>query len=112
MPVGTMRLLLTVIALVLGGASVCNARSGYVSGQPSFDCAKARNSVALILCRDPEAARADWEFNSATWAYYFSLDDGGRARLAADERAWRQSLDGLCLLPPPMAGSIFFGSQM
>jgi hypothetical protein len=80
-------------------ATAPHAETGYIPGQPSFDCAKARNTVALILCSGPEAAQVDWNYNAASWAYYFTLSDAGRARMAQDQRGWRQSLDGRCALP-------------
>jgi peptidoglycan hydrolase-like protein with peptidoglycan-binding domain len=72
---------------------------GYVPGQPSIDCTKVHNTVAVILCRLPEAAEADWDLNSASWALYFTVNDSQRRMLDKDQQAWRQSLDQICALP-------------
>ena len=88
-----------IAAILLAATSVCYSQGGYVPGQPSIDCTKAHNTVAVILCRAPEAAQADWELNSALWARYFTLNDTQRRMLDLDQQAWRQSLDRICALP-------------
>jgi peptidoglycan hydrolase-like protein with peptidoglycan-binding domain len=38
---------------------------------PSFDCSQGvRQTLAVILCVDPEAAQADWDVSRAYWALY------------------------------------------
>jgi len=86
-------------SLLLGCISVCHSQTGYIAGQPSIDCTKARNTVALILCSGPEGARADWDLNPASWALYFAIDEAQRPMVDADQQAWRQSLDAICALP-------------
>ena len=88
-----------VAAFLLAGTSASYSQSGYVPGQPSIDCTKARSTVAIILCRVPEAAAADWDVNSASWALYFSVNESRRRIVDADQQAWRQSLDPICALP-------------
>ena len=88
-----------IAALLLATTSVSYSQSGYVSGQPSIDCTNVHNTVALILCSVPEAAQADWNVNSASWALYFTVNDAGRRMLDLDQQAWRQSLDRICALP-------------
>jgi peptidoglycan hydrolase-like protein with peptidoglycan-binding domain len=88
-----------VAAFLLAGTSASYSQSGYIPGQPSFDCTKARSTVAIILCNEPEAAAADWDVNSASWALYFSVNESGRQNVDADQQAWRQSLDAICALP-------------
>jgi len=88
-----------IAALLLATTSVSYSQSGYVSGQPSIDCTNVHNTVALILCSGPEAAQADWDLNSASWALYFTVNDAGRRMLDLDQQAWRQSLDRICALP-------------
>jgi peptidoglycan hydrolase-like protein with peptidoglycan-binding domain len=88
-----------VAAFLLAGTSASYSQSGYIPGQPSFDCTKARSTVAIILCNEPEAAAADWDVNSASWALYFSVNESGRQTVDADQQAWRQSLDAICALP-------------
>jgi peptidoglycan hydrolase-like protein with peptidoglycan-binding domain len=88
-----------VIAFLLACTSVCYSQTNYVPDQPSFDCSEAHNAVALILCSGPNAARVDWDYNSAWWALYFSIDEKRRPMMDVDQDAWRQSLDRLCALP-------------
>src|SRR5262245_322311 len=72
--------------LLLGGGAPAFAFDG-----PSFDCSQGVNSaLAIILCRVPEAAQADWDLASAYWA--FSSDD-------RDQRAFSQSMNQRCVLP-------------
>jgi hypothetical protein len=89
---------LSATALVLSTLA-CNSQTSYVSGRPSIDCQNIRNSVALILCSGPEAAQADWQVNSATWALYFTMNEARRRDLDRDQQTWRQSLDQRCALP-------------
>ena len=84
---------------LIAGSAVCYPEVGYVVGQPSFDCTKARNTVAIILCSGPEAARADWDWNTAYWAYYFSIPGELRPTFDQREQFWRYSLDQICALP-------------
>jgi hypothetical protein len=73
-------------ALLLSGGAPALAFDG-----PSFDCSQGVNSaLAMILCRVPEAAQADWDLASAYWA--FSSDD-------RDQRAFSQSMNQRCALP-------------
>src|ERR1700676_3847245 len=84
---------------LLANVAVAHSQSGYIPNQPSIDCTRARNTVALIICRVPEGARADWDLNAALWALYFAVDEKRRPILDVDQQAWRQSLDGICALP-------------
>jgi Putative peptidoglycan binding domain len=88
-----------IAASLFATTSICYSQSGYVSGRPSIDCANLRNTVALILCNVPEAARADWDVNAASWALNFILNDAERQAFEQDQQTWRQSLDRLCALP-------------
>ena len=92
-----------VVALLLAGTSVSYSGPGYVAGQPSIDCTKARSTVATILCSVPEAAAADWDVNAASWALYFSVNESQQRIVDADQRSWRQSLE-LIVCPAPSAG--------
>ena len=69
-----------VAAFLLAVSSASYAQSGYIPGQPSVDCTKARSTVATILCSVPEAAAADWDVNSASWALYFSVKESQRPK--------------------------------
>ena len=86
-------------SLLLANTGFCYAQTGSFSNSPSIDCSRTSNTVARILCNVPEAARADWEVNSATWALYSSVGGPGQRQLDADEQAWRQSLERTCRLP-------------
>jgi hypothetical protein len=88
----------SVTAFILG-STACYAQTGYVPGRPSIDCSNVYNTVALILCNSTDAAEADWQVNSASWALYFSIDEAQRPKLDLDQQAWRQSLDRVCALP-------------
>ena len=88
-----------VIAFLLVCTRICYSQTSNISDQPSFDCSNARNPVALILCSGPDAARVDWDINSAWWAFYFSIDEKRRPMMDVDQQAWRQSLDRMCALP-------------
>jgi hypothetical protein len=86
-------------SLLLANTGFCYAQTGSFSNSPSIDCSRTRNTVTGILCNVPEAARADWEVNSATWALYSSVGEPGQRQLNADEQAWRQSVERICRLP-------------
>jgi peptidoglycan hydrolase-like protein with peptidoglycan-binding domain/uncharacterized protein YecT (DUF1311 family) len=88
-----------ITVFLLATTSVCYSQAGYVPGQPSIDCTKVHNTVAIILCNVRDAAQADWDLNSAWWARYFTLNDAQRQMLDRGQQAWRQSLDQLCALP-------------
>ena len=103
---------LCAVAFLLGGTAVSHAQSGYIADRPTIDCSKARNAVALVLCSGPRAAQADWELSAAYWSYYFTLDAAARERMAADQRAWRQSLEPICALPRLMTREEQAGQQM
>src|SRR6478672_11980593 len=87
-----------VVAFLLAFTSACYSQTGYIPDQPSFDCSKASNAVAHILCSGPEAARANWAFNSAWWAFYFAIDEKRRPMLDIEQQACRQSLNQICAL--------------
>ena len=42
-----------VVAFLLAFTSACYSQTGYIPDQPSFDCSKASNAVAHILCSVP-----------------------------------------------------------
>jgi peptidoglycan hydrolase-like protein with peptidoglycan-binding domain len=88
-----------IVAGLFATTSISYSQSGYVSGRPSIDCANLSNTVALILCNVPEAARADWDVNAASWALNFNLNDTQRRLFEGEQGTWRQSLDRTCALP-------------
>jgi hypothetical protein len=79
--------LLTLFGLV---ASAGWSQAFAVDG-PSFDCSHGvRQTLAVILCMNAEAARADWEVNRAYWAHY--RDD-------RQETVFNESVNRRCALP-------------
>jgi tetratricopeptide (TPR) repeat protein len=78
------------------------ARSSFISFRPTFDCAKAKSPLALLICLGgEETARADWDFKIAHWARNFSLDKGDRAAFWEDQDKWSRSLNQKCGLSAP-----------
>jgi peptidoglycan hydrolase-like protein with peptidoglycan-binding domain len=78
---------------------------GPAPSQPSFDCAKARSPLAVLICTGEETARADWDFRIASWARYFSLAENDRATFWEDQDNWLKSLNQKCRLTnsPPFS---------
>jgi hypothetical protein len=60
-----------IIQLIILATTVLlsNGQAFAVDG-PSFDCHGVRQTLAVILCMDPEAAQADWDVNRAYWALF------------------------------------------
>jgi peptidoglycan hydrolase-like protein with peptidoglycan-binding domain len=91
---------LLALALVV---SVSGSQAFAVDG-PSFDCSHGvRQTLAVILCMNPEAAKADWDVNSAYWALF--RDD-------REETTFNESVNRGCALPrletpQEQAGRIF-----
>jgi uncharacterized protein YecT (DUF1311 family) len=77
------------------------AQGGSISSRPTFDCGKAKSTLALLICSGEEAARADWDLKVAYWARYFSLDKDDRATFREDQDKWYTSLDQKCQLSAP-----------
>ncbi len=66
----------------------------------SFDCAKDRAPLALIVCRDQSAILAERRTAIAYLAFYFSLDENGRARFRSDHLHWVNDLTAQCTASP------------
>ena len=76
------------------------------TSRPTFDCATARSPLAVLICSDGEAARADWDLVTASWARYFSLNENDRPKFKEDEDKWFASVSRKCQLAshgPPFA---------
>ena len=61
-----------IIQLIILATTVLlsNGQAFPVDG-PTFDCSQGvRQTLAVILCMDPEAAQADWDVNRAYWALF------------------------------------------
>jgi uncharacterized protein len=86
--------------------SLAPASGPNFSSQPTFDCAKARSPLAVLICSDSQAARADWELVTASWARYFSLNENDRPKFKENEDKWFASVARKCKLTsqrPPFA---------
>ena len=66
--------------------------------RPTFNCAKARSPLAVLICSDSEAAQADWDLVTASWARYFSLNESDRPRFTAGQDKWFASVGQKCKL--------------
>jgi uncharacterized protein len=76
-----MRLLIA--GLLLVAASPAFAQSG-----PSFDCAKASNTIEKTICKDPELAKADREMVVAYAALVAKLTGAAKDQLVKDQLSW------------------------
>lgn len=75
----------TAVAFLLG------ASSAFAIDGPSFNCSQGvRNSLAAILCTNPEAAQADWDLSTAYWASFADTQD---------EKRFSESVYQRCALP-------------
>jgi uncharacterized protein len=81
------------------------AQGELLSSRPTFNCAKAKSPLALLICSGEEAARADWNLRIASWARYFSLAEDDRATFWEDQDKWLKSLNQKCRLTnsPPFS---------
>jgi hypothetical protein len=95
------------LAFLLGSIKLATAAQGGGPSfsQPSFDCAKARSPLALLICSGEETARADWDLRVASWARYFSLDEDERATFWEEQDQWLRSVNQKCRLTnsPPFS---------
>lgn len=87
-------LFLSAWALVLGGASYANA-----ARQASFDCAKARAPVELLICGDDEMAALDRQMGELYKSYRSTLSEDGRKNLLQRQRAWGKERLTECDIP-------------
>jgi peptidoglycan hydrolase-like protein with peptidoglycan-binding domain len=99
----------SIAASLLASTSVYS-QAGYVpGGPPTVDCTQVYNTLDSILCRGPEAARADWDLYSAVAALYPPLSDKQGRMQERDDQAWRHSLDANCALPAYLTPEVQFG---
>src|SRR5436190_13774616 len=78
--------------------------------QPTFDCAKARSPLALLICSGGDTARADWDLRVASWARYFSLDERDRTEFWESQDKWLKTIPQRCGLITQ--GPPFFREQI
>ena len=102
----------TIQFIVMAAAILFSGSQAFAVEGPSFDCSQGvRQTLAVILCVNPDAARADWEVNSAYWALF--TDD-------REETTFNEAVNQRCALPPletqqERAGRVFvqeFGRRM
>lgn len=101
---GLVASIVTVLAMgvaVARDATVAVAQGGSLSSRPTFDCAKAKSPLSLLICSGEETARADWDLEIASWARYFSLDKHARATFWQGQDKWLRSLNEKCRLSAP-----------
>ena len=63
---------------------------------PSFDCAKASNTVERAICQDPTLAAADREMAAAYSALAAKLAGPAKAHLVMDQKRWLDSRNRDC----------------
>jgi hypothetical protein len=71
---------------------------GATSSRPTFDCAKAKSSLAVLICSREDTAQADWDLSAAALARYFSLDERGKTDFWKDQDKWLRSISQKCQL--------------
>jgi peptidoglycan hydrolase-like protein with peptidoglycan-binding domain len=77
---------------VIAGVILLSGSKAFAVEGPSFDCSHGvRQTLAVILCVNPEAAQADWDLNSAYWALF--TDD-------REETTFNEAVNERCALPP------------
>jgi hypothetical protein len=77
----------------------------------SFDCAKDRAPLALIVCRDQSAILAERRAAIAYLAFYFSLDENGRTRFRSDHLHWVNDLTAQCTASPSTLHKLLGAAQ-
>lgn len=66
---------------------------------PGFDCAKAAQPLARLICSDPDLSRTDLLFNQAYQALWQQLDRAGQRQLQAEDVAFLNSVRLACGIP-------------
>jgi clan AA aspartic protease (TIGR02281 family) len=66
---------------------------------PGFDCSKANQPLAKLICADDELSRIDLYLNKAYDAYQNTLDAGAKKRLLREENEFIRSVIATCPLP-------------
>ena len=97
---------LSAIVFLLWLAATSDLRAA--EEQPaSFDCAKHQAPLALIVCSDRRAILAERRTAIAYLAFYFSLDENGRARFRNDHLHWVNDLTAQCTASPSTLQKLF-----
>jgi S1-C subfamily serine protease/uncharacterized protein len=80
------------------------ARTSSSSGSPErigpgFDCSKATQSLAFMICADADLSRTDLRFNQAYRALLQQLDEPGRRQLKQDDVQFLEGMQQTCGVP-------------
>lgn len=67
--------------------------------QPSFDCAKAKWPVEILICADADLAHWDNQLGQAYNSRRRGLDETARLRLRDEQRQWAQTRRAQCNIP-------------
>ena len=85
---------ITTLASGIATILLSSTGSGHAVDGPSFDCSHGVNtSLAIILCSNSDAAKADWNLSSAFWAAFKNDRDEN------EQNAFNQSMRWRCSLP-------------
>ncbi len=66
---------------------------------PGFDCAKAAQPLAQLICANPELSKTDLRFNQAYYALRQQLDAAGQRQLREDDLEFLDSVRRFCGVP-------------
>ncbi len=96
------------VLLCLLSFDTASAREG-----PGFDCAKAHQALAQIICADDDLSLIDLRLNQVYSAYRRSLTSEAKRNLDKEEVAFIQSVIATCKIPELAkdAGYIFEGTD-
>lgn len=75
------------------------------SSKPTINCSNVQTPLPMILCTDPNAARADWDVNAAAWANLGQLDGEARGAFQKEQDGWVQSIFKTCKLDSTISES-------
>ncbi len=88
--------LLAYSAIALAGFSLI-ASSEQIG--PSFDCHRAQQPLAQMLCADPELSRTDLRFAQAYFALLRQVGDSGKGELKQAELQFLEAVQQQCGIP-------------
>jgi uncharacterized protein len=66
---------------------------------PSFDCHKAQQPLAQMLCADPDLSRTDLRFAQAYFALLRQVGDAGKGELKQEELQFLETVQQQCGIP-------------
>jgi uncharacterized protein YecT (DUF1311 family) len=92
----SLRAYLTVFSLVGGCIAAGPASAQDIDARPSFDCAKAGNSIQLMICADAKLAEWDARMDQAYQVRLAKIVGDDRRELVETQRQWIKSRDAQC----------------